>query len=449
MDALILSRLQFAATIGFHILWPTFSIGTAAFVAFLSFRWWRTGNPVFRDLMRFWSRLFGLSFAMGVVTGLVLSYEMGTNWAGFSQSTGRVLGPLFAYEVLVAFFLEAGFIGIVLFGEGRISRGAHLIACCIVAFGTLLSAALVLAANSWMQTPGGVVRDADGIFHVTDWLAVILTPSYPYRVMHMLGASFLTVSFLVAGVSAIQLLREPGQAAARKAFSLALWAALILAPLQIVLGDMHGLNTRQYQPTKLAAMEGLWESGRGVPATLFAWPDMDAERNRFAVEIPRLGSLYLTHSWNGEVRGLRAVPREDRPYVPIVFFAFRIMAGIGILLLTVAITGAILRLRGRLFASRRFQWLTIAVSPLGFVAVIAGWTVTEAGRQPWVVYGLLRTADAVSPVPSAAVATSLLLFLLLYAALLVVFIGFATRLILRGVATSRTTDLDRRSEAHG
>lgn len=445
MDTLILSRLQFAFTVGFHILWPTFSIGVAAFVTWLSFRWWRSGDPVFRDLMRFWSRVFALSFGMGVVTGIVLSYEVGTNWAGFSRATGNVLGPLFMYETLVAFFLEAGFIGIVLFGEGRVSKPAHVFACCMVSLGTLLSACLILSTNSWMQTPGGATMDAQGIFHVDSWWDVIFTASYPYRVMHMVCASFLTGAFLVAGVSAFQL-RGKYPRAARKAFSMAMWAALVLAPLQIVLGDMHGLNTREHQPVKVAAMEGLWQTQRDVPAVLLAWPDMEAETNRYSVEIPHLASLYLTHSWGGQVQGLTSVPREDRPYVPVVFFAFRLMAGIGMLLLGTALLGAWLRWRGRLYTSRRFQYLAIAVSPLGFLAVLAGWTVTEAGRQPWTVYGVLRTADSASPVAAGAVGATLLAFLAVYAALLLTFVWIATRLMLRGPVCGPDAAADDRSQ---
>jgi len=434
MDALILSRLQFAFTIGFHILWPTFSIGTACFVACLSGLWWRTGRPVYRDLMRFWTRLFALAFGMGVITGLVLSYEIGTNWAGFSRHVANVLGPLFMYEALTAFFLEAGFIGIMLFGESRVSRGAHFLACALVAGGTLLSATWILAANSWMQTPAGAVADAEGVFHVVDWWQVIFNASFPYRLLHMVCASFLTSAFAIGGISAIHLLLRRDREAARTGFSMAMWAALVLAPLQIVLGDMHGLNTREHQPIKVAAMEGLWETGKGVPAVVFAWPDMAAEANRFVVEIPHLASLYLTHSWDGEVEGLKSVPPEDRPYVPIVFFAFRIMVGVGLLLLAAAVTAAILRWRGDLYRARWFHVAAVAVSPLGFVGVLAGWTVTEAGRQPYVVYGMLRTGDAVSPVASGAVATTLSLFVAIYLALLLAFLWFATRLVLKGPA---------------
>jgi cytochrome bd ubiquinol oxidase subunit I len=432
MTALLLSRLQFAFTIGFHILWPTFSIGIATFVAFLSFMWWRTGRPVYRTLMRFWIHIFAVGFGMGVVTGVVLSYEIGTNWSGFSRSVSNVLGPMLAYEVLTAFFLEAGFIGIALFGENRVGRGMHVFACCMVAGGTLMSATWILASNSWMQTPAGYTVDAKGIFHIADWWAAVFNPSFPFRLMHMVCASFLTGGFVVAAVSAFHLWQRRNLEAARTGFSLAMWAILVLAPLQIVLGDAHGLNTREYQPTKLAAMEGLWESGNGVAATLLAWPDMDAERNRFAIEIPHVGSLYLTHSWNGYVQGLKAVPASDRPYVPIVFFAFRIMVGVGLTLLTVAVTGAVLRWRGRLFTTRWFQLACMAVMPLGFVAVLAGWTTTEAGRQPFVVYGHLRTADAVAPLAAGAVASSLLFFILLYGALLLAFLWYGWRIVIHG-----------------
>ncbi len=434
MSALLLSRLQFAFTIGFHIMWPTFTIGIASFVALLSGLWWWTNRPIYAMLMRFWIKIFALGFGMGVVTGVVLSYEIGTNWGGYSRSVSNVVGPMFSYEVLSAFFLEAGFIGIALFGENRVGRGMHCFACCMVAFGTLLSATWIIASNSWMQTPAGYTVDAHGIYHIKDWLEAVFSPSFPYRLMHMVCASYLTGAFVVAGVSAFHLLQRLHLETARKAFSMAMWATLILAPLQIGLGDAQGLNTRQYQPTKLAAMEGLWDSGNGVPATLFAWPDMAEERNRLAVEIPHVGSLYLTHSWDGYVQGLKAVPAADRPYVPIVFFAFRIMVGIGLLLLCLAVTGFVLRCRGRLFTTRWFHLGCMAAVPLGFVAVLAGWTTTETGRQPFVVYGQLRTADAVSPVAASAVASSLALFMVLYGLMLLAFFWYGWRVVIRGPA---------------
>ncbi|QEL26931.1 cytochrome ubiquinol oxidase subunit I (plasmid) [Bosea sp. F3-2] len=434
MDAVQLARLQFAFTIGFHILWPTFTIGTAWFITWLSALWWRTGNQVYRDLIRFWMRIFALGFGMGVITGIVLSYEIGTNWAGFSRSVSNVLGPLFLYETLTAFFLEAGFIGIMLFGEGRVSRGAHFFACLMVAIGALISSTWIIAANSWMQTPAGAVADAQGIYHVVDWSAVIFTSSFPYRLAHMVCASFLTCSFVVAGVSAFHMWRRQHLVASRTAFSMAMWMALILAPAQIFIGDLHGRNTLAQQPTKLAAMEGLWETTRGPGMTVIGWPDMKAERNLYAIEFPHLASLYLTHSWDGEVQGLKAVPPGDRPYVPVVFFAFRIMAGIGVILLVTAITGLVLRLRRRLFYAHWFHIVAMAVTPLGFIAVLAGWTVTEAGRQPWIIYGLLRTADAVAPVTAGAVTTTLLIFFLVYNFLLLAFFWFAGRVALKGPA---------------
>jgi cytochrome d ubiquinol oxidase subunit I len=437
MDAAVLARIQFAFTIGYHILWPAFTIGTACFIALLSGVWWRTGQTVYRDLLRFWIKIFGLAFGMGVITGLVLSYEIGANWAGFSRSVSNVIGPLFAYEALTAFFLEAGFIGIVLFGEGRVSRGLHFFSSLMVAGGTLLSATWILAANSWMQTPAGAVADADGIYRAVDWWEVIFNPSFPYRLAHMVCASFITSAFVIAGVSAFHLWRRHYIEANRIAFSLAMWMALILVPTQMVIGDMHGRNTLVHQPVKLAAMEGLWDTTRGAPMTLIGWPDMTEERNLFAVEVPYVASLYLTHSWDGEVQGLKSVPPEDRPYVPIVFVAFRIMVGIALILLLTAVTGAILRLRGRLYDTDWFLWLTIFTMPLGFIAVLAGWVTTETGRQPWIVYGLLRTADAVAPVAAHAVATTLAIFFVVYNVLLLGFFWFAGRVAFHG--PQRTT----------
>lgn len=440
MDAVTLARLQFAFTIAYHILWPTLTIGLACFIALLSGLWWRTGRSVYRDLMRFWRKIFALAFGMGVITGVVLSYQIGTNWSGFSRSVSNVLGPLFMYEALTAFFLEAGFIGIVLFGDGRVSKGLHFFACLMVAGGTLMSTTWILAANSWMQTPQGAVLDADGVFHTLDWWQVIFNPSFPYRLAHMVCASFITGSFVVAGVSAFHLLRRQHPEASRKAFSMAMWMALVLVPIQFVVGDLHGRNTLEHQPVKLAAIEGIWETANGVPATLIAWPDMEEERNLFAIDIPRLASLYLTHSWSGEVQGLKAVPPAERPNVPIVFFAFRIMVGIGVILLATAIAGGVLRWKRRLYDTRWFLFLTMATSPLGFIAVIAGWTTTEAGRQPWVVYGHLRTADAVAPVSADAVATTLAVFFVVYNILLLSFFWFAGRVALRGPVAADTAD---------
>lgn len=438
MDAVDLARAQFAFTMGFHILWPTFTIGIAWFVTLLSLLWWVTGRPVYRQLMRFWMRIFALGFGMGVITGVVISYEIGANWAGFSRSVANVLGPLLMYETLTAFFLEAGFIGIMLFGESKVSKGAHFFACLMVAGGATLSASWIIASNSWMQTPAGASVDAEGIFRITDWWQVIFTSSFPYRLAHMVCASFLTGAFVVGGVSAYHLWRGRQVEASRTAFSMAMWLALILAPTQIFLGDLHGRNTMVEQPVKLAAMEGLWDTTRGPAMTVIAWPDQQAQRNLYALDIPHLASLYLTHSWDGEVQGLKSVPPADQPDVPVVFFAFRIMAGIGVALLATAVTGLVLRLRGRLFEARWFQFVAMGATPLGFLAVIAGWTVTEAGRQPWIIYNQLRTADAVSPVSAGAVTTTLVIFFLVYNLLLLSFFWFGARLALKGPADLST-----------
>jgi cytochrome d ubiquinol oxidase subunit I len=445
LDTVTLSRLQFAFTVGFHILWPAYSIGIACFVALLNALWLSTGKTIYRNLMRFWIHLFALGFVMGVVTGVVLSYEIGANWSVFSRITGNVLPPLFMYEALTAFFLEGGFIGIMLFGEARVGPRVHFFSSLMVALATILSAFWVLAANSWMQTPQGATLGRDGVFHVNDWATVIFNPSLPYRFAHMVCASFVSGVFVVAGVSAIFLLRQRNRESARAALSLAMWLALFLVPFQMILGDQHGLNTRRYQPIKLAAMEARWDTGRGVPLTLFALPDQEKETNLWSIDIPYLGSLILTHSWNGEVRGLKEVPPRDRPYVPLVFFAFRAMVGIGIALLSLSIIGAYLRRRGHLFITKWFLIALILASPLGFVATIAGWIVTEAGRQPYVVYGLLRTADGASPLVAVNVGVTLIIFIIVYTLLLAGFFWFFAQTIIRGAELTELPDSSPRS----
>ena len=434
MDTVLLSRLQFAWTIGYHILWPAYTIGVSGFIVLVGVIGLATKQPVWRELQRFWTHLFALGFAMGVVTGVVLSYEIGTNWGIFAEKTANVIGPFFTYEVLTAFFLEAGFIGVMLFGMNRVGPKFHLFACAMVALGALFSAFWILAANSWMQTPAGFSIDADGKFEVTSWWQAVFTPSLPWRFLHMVTAAYIAGAFVVLGVSGFYLWQRRHLAFARAGFSLALWIALVLTPLQIFLGDQHGLNTREHQPVKLAAIEARWNTARHVPLTLFAWPDMAAARNDYAVDIPDLGSLILTHSWDGEVKGLKEVPPQDRPYVPLPFFAFRLMVGIGLLLLAIALAGAVLRWRGRLYEATWFAKLCAFSSPLPFIAVLAGWTVTETGRQPYVVYGYLRTAEAAAPVAASAVATSLILFVIVYLVLLGAFFFYAMRLVLRGPA---------------
>lgn len=432
LDAILLSRLQFAWTIGYHILWPAYTIGISGIIVIIAALSLATKRPVWRELLRFWIHLFALGFAMGVVTGVVLSYEIGTNWSGYAERTANVIGPYFTYEVITAFFLEAGFIGIMLFGLNRVGPRLHFFACCMVALGAMFSAFWILAANSWMQTPAGFSIGANGDFQVTDWWAAVFTPSLPYRYLHMVTAAWIAGTFVVLGVHGFYLWQGRHRHFARAGFSLALWLALVLTPLQIFLGDQHGLNTLEYQPMKLAAIEARWETARQAPLTLFAWPDVAHERNDYAFDIPALGSLILTHSWNGEIKGLKEVPPEDRPYVPLPFFAFRLMAGIGFALLAIALAGFWLRLRGRLYEARWFAMITAFSSPLPFIAVLAGWTVTETGRQPYVVYGHLRTAEAAASLPASAVSTSLLLFVCVYLLLLAAFFFYATRLVLRG-----------------
>ncbi|HZD26480.1 MAG TPA: cytochrome ubiquinol oxidase subunit I, partial [Alphaproteobacteria bacterium] len=429
-DAAVLARSQFAFTISFHILFPTLTIGLAAFLVLLEALWLKSGRDVYRRLYHFWSRIFALTFGMGVVTGVVMSYQFGANFGPFSRAAGNVLGPLLTYEVLSAFFLEAGFLGIMLFGWNRVGRGLHFTATVLVALGTAFSAFWILSANSWMQTPAGYALEG-GVFRVTDWWAVVFNPSFPYRFVHMLLASYLTAAFVVAGVGAWHLLRDAGARWARRMLRVALTIAAVLAPLQILAGDQHGLNVEEYQPLKVAAMEGRWQTMRGAPLLLFAWPDQQAGRNRFEVGIPYGASLILKHDPDGLVRGLNEAAPQDRPRVAVVFWAFRIMVGIGFLLLFVAWAGAWLGRGGRL-PDRRFLRLVVLCSPLGFVATLSGWFVAEIGRQPWVVYGLMRTADAISPVPASSMASALVLFLAVYGVLFVAFLTYLFRVIARG-----------------
>jgi cytochrome d ubiquinol oxidase subunit I len=430
-DAIFLSRLQFALTLGFHILFPTLTLGLAPFLVLLEVLWLRTGREIYVRLFRFWAKLFGLAFGMGVVTGVVLSFEFGTNFAPFSHATGNVLGPLLAYEVLMAFFLEAGFLPVMLLGWGRVGVRLHLFATCMVALGTVLSAFWILAANSWMHTPAGFTLEG-GVFSPADWWQVVFNPSFPYRLAHMLTASLLTGAYVVAGVSAWRLLRRGQEETSRRAFSLAMAAALVFSAGQIVLGDLHGLQVQRDQPMKVAAMEALWQTRSAAPFVVFALPDMDAAANRYALEIPHAASLILKHDPDGVVLGLDQVAAAERPHVPTVFFAFRLMLGIGFFLFAVAVAGLVLRLRGMLYSRPGFLRLCVACSPLGLMAVVAGWVATEVGRQPWVVQGMMTTADAATPLAAGTVAFSLALYLLLYAVLLPVFLFFFGRMVVHG-----------------
>jgi len=409
-----LARVQFAFTIAFHIVFPAFTIGLASYLAVLEGLWLKTGRSVYLDTFQYWLKIFAVAFGMGVVSGIVMSYQFGTNWSVFSDKTGPVLGPLLGYEVLSAFFLEAGFLGVMLFGMKRVGKRLHFFATIMVAIGTFSSAFWILSANSWMQTPTGFAINEVGQFVPVDWFAVIFNPSFPYRLVHMLLAAFLTTSFVVGGVGAWHLLRDKDNASARVMFSMALWMATIVAPLQLVAGDMHGLNTLEHQPTKIAAMEGHFETRSGAPLILFGLPNEETRSVDFAIEVPKLGSLILTHDANGTIRGLNEWPREEWPNVSIVFWSFRVMVAIGFAMIGLGLWSLVARLRGRLFKSRGLKKAATLLAPGGFVAVISGWVVTEVGRQPYTVFGLLRTAESISPIDAPAVAGSLLAFVIVY-----------------------------------
>ena len=428
MDALILARMQFAANITFHILFPTISIALAWLLLFFRWRYLSAGEATAKhawlNAYRFWTKIFALSFALGVVSGITMSFQFGTNWPGFMERVGNVAGPLLGYEVLTAFFLEAGFLGVMLFGHGRVSERVHLMATFFVALGTTLSAFWILALNSWMQTPAGH-EIINGEFHVKSWIEVIFNPSFPYRFTHMLLASALTCAFLMAGLSAWQLLKGGGQSAAPRVLRVALTLAALLIPLQIFVGDEHGLNTLKHQPQKIAAMEGVWDTERGAPLLLFAIPDETTRSNRAEIAIPNLASLILTHDAQGEIRGLNEFRGAHPPVLPL-FFAFRIMVGVGALMLAVSWVGWWLYRRSgwqpeRL--PRALLWVLAGMTFSGWVATVAGWYVTEIGRQPFIVYGLLRTADVASTVPAPMIALTLTLYVTVYLALIVAYVG--------------------------
>ncbi|CAL8968521.1 cytochrome ubiquinol oxidase subunit I [Rhodoplanes serenus] len=431
-DPLLLARVQFAFTITFHIIFPSFTIGLSAYIATLLVMRARTGNERYARLARFWTKIFAVSFALGVVSGVVLSYQFGTNWSRFSVVTGNIIGPLMGYEVLTAFFLEASFLGILLFGAGRVSPRLHTFAAIMVAVGTAISGFWILSANSWMQTPAGHTV-INGIAHPVDWLAIIFNPSFPYRFAHMMTAAYLTTAFVVLAVGARWVLAERHYDEARIMVKMAVGMIVVLAPLQLFIGDQHGLNTLEHQPIKVAAMEAHWDGSKPGDFHIFAWPDEKAETNRFAISIPRGASLVLTHDPNGLFPGLTSVPPQDRPPVKNVFFAFRIMLAIGFAMIAVAIAGAILWWRGALFTTGWFLRIVSHGWWAGFVAIVAGWVVSESGRQPWVVSGILRTADAVSPVPGGSVATSLALFVVVYGIVFSTGIYFINRLLANGL----------------
>ncbi len=436
-----LARVQFASTVAFHIIFPALSIGLSAFLVYFEWRHLRTGDARWWRLYRYWLKIFALSFGMGVVSGIPMSFQFGTNWAPFSEATANVISPLLGYEVLTAFFLEASFLGIMLFGANRVPPRIHFLSSLAVALGTLTSAFWILSANSWMQTPAGAVWQ-DGAFVVRDWWAVIFNPSFPYRFAHMVTAAYLAAALFVAGLSAARLIVSRGKdETAPLALRTAVLVVAVLAPVQLVFGDLHGLNTERHQPVKVAAMEGHWQTRTRAPFVVFAWPDEKAQRNRLAVEIPVLGSLILKHDPDGVVTGLDSVPPSDRPPVAPVFFAFRVMVGLGLAMIAFGLWGLLLHRRGRLARERRFLLAAIAMTPSGLIAIIAGWVVTEVGRQPWTVYGLLRTAESVSANLSAPeLILSLIAFAAAYSLIFVAFVYFVAKLVLRGTGSERAPE---------
>lgn len=445
LDPIVLARLQFAANITFHILFPTISIALGWFLLFFKTRFIASGEQHWMDAYQFWVKIFALTFALGVVSGITMSFQFGTNWPGFMNTVGNVAGPLLAYEVLTAFFLEATFLGIMLFGRGRVSERVHTLATWLVALGTTASAFWILALNSWMHTPAGFEM-INGQAHVTSWFEVIFNPSFPYRMTHMLIASGLTGSFLLAGISAYRWLKNDRAKDVMAALRTGVMVAAVLIPVQIVVGDLHGLNTLKYQPAKLAAMEGIWETQQGVPAVLFAIPDKTTQSNHYEIAIPKLASFYLTHDWNGEVKGIKEFGDQHPPVGP-VFWAFRIMVGMGLLMLAVS-WFASYELQFKNALSKRTAMVLVAMTFAGWVALVSGWYVTEIGRQPWLVHGVLTTAQAASQVPAGNIALSLAMYLTLYAALLSAYVSVVFYLAKKAVDGGHEANTDLKGVRH-
>ena len=430
LDALLLARIQFAFTVSFHFFFPAFTIGLASFLAVLEGLWLKTDEQRYLDLFKYWVKIFAIVFAMGVVSGIVMSYQFGTNWSVFADRTGPVLGPLMAYEVLTAFFLEAGFLGVMLFGLKRVGKKLHFLATCMVAIGTFISAFWILSVNSWMHTPAGFEIAANEQFVPgASWVDIIFSPSFPYRLVHTVLAAYLTTAFVVGGVGAWHLLKDRTNRHARTMFSMAMWMAALVTPVQIVAGDMHGLNTLEHQPQKVMAMEGHFESHPdGAPLILFGIPDSAEKTVKYAVEIPKLSSLILKHDLNAPLAGLDTIPDDEEPPVGVVFWSFRVMVGLGFAMLGVGVWSLFARWRGKLYDWRWLHRAAVAMGPSGFAAVLAGWITTEVGRQPYVVYNLLRTADAASPLDAPAVGASLLAFVLVYFAVFGIGVWYVLRL---------------------
>jgi len=438
--AVLLARFQFAFTVGVHIVFPAFSIGLAAFLAVLEGLWLKTERSVYLDLYKYWLKVFSVVFAMGVVSGLVMSYEFGTNWAVFSRKAGPITGVLLSYEVMTAFFLEAGFLGVMLFGMSKVGRGLHFAATCLVSIGTLISMTWILASNSWMQTPQGyTIEPGTGRFLPADWLAIIFNPSFPFRLVHMGMAAFLSVAFVVGATAAWHMLQakrrnEPFSEPVAVMFSMAMWMATIVAPLQVLAGDAHGLNTLKYQPVKIAAMEGDWDSESRAPELLFGIPNMKTEHTDYAIRLPLAGSLILTHSLNGKVPGMKDFPRDQRPPSTVIFFSFRIMIALAMLMVGLGFWSLFQRWRGRLYTSSALHWAAVAMGPAGFLALLCGWVTTEVGRQPWTVYGLLRTSESASPILLPSMEVTMTVFVIVY----VLVFGSGMGIILRMMGRAPT-----------
>ena len=415
LDPLLLARMQFGFTISFHIIFPAFSIGLASYLAVLNALHLATGRPVYLDLFNYWKKIFAIVFGMGVVSGIVMSYQFGTNWSVFADKAGPVIGPLMGYEVLSAFFLEAGFLGVMLFGRQRVGERLHFFASLMVAAGTFFSAFWILSVNSWMQTPAGYAINAQGQFTVVSWWAVIFNPSFPYRLVHMVLAAYLTTALVVGAVGAWHLLRDRSNIGAKVMFSMAMWMSAVVAPMQIVAGDAQGLNTLEYQPAKVMAMEGHYDSyPDGAPLILFGIPNPAEKRIDFTVEISDLSSLILTRSLHGPLAGLDTIPEDQEPPVSVLFWSFRVMVGLGFAILGLGLWGLWARTRGRLYDTRGLHRVAVLLGPAGFVAVLAGWITTEVGRQPYTIYNLLTTAQSASTIAAPAIATSLIAFIAVY-----------------------------------
>lgn len=433
LDPLVLSRIQFAFVVSFHAIFPVFTIGLASYIALLHGLYFKSGNPAWDRLSLFWTKVFAVVFGMGVVSGIVMSFQFGTNWSNFSQAASNFLGPVLSYEVVTAFFLEAAFLGVLLFGRGKVPQGVHLFAAIMVAVGTFISSFWILSANSWMHTPAGVEL-IDNRFHVLSWFEAIFNPSFPYRFAHMAMASFLTGGFVVAGVSAWFLLRGRDPEANRRALSMCLWLLLFLAPAQAVVGDFHGLNTLEHQPTKVAAMEGHWETSSNVPLLLFAIPDQEAQTNHLEIGIPNLASIILTHSPDGVIPGISEAAPEEQPPVIIVFWAFRVMVGIGLLMIATAFIGLLMRRKGRVYEHSGYLKALVCMIPMPFAAVLAGWIVTESGRAPWLVYGMMTHAEGLTPSLTGPMALFTLIgYVAVYAVVFYAGIYYLTRVVRNGM----------------